>query len=310
MEQSLQTVYIDTDGVNNFDLECVGLYETALLKAREDGINVRILLICNPHNPLGTSGAFFMAIISHLPGRCYPKDTLKAIMNLCAKYSLHLISDEIFALSTFEAQLPSSGVPFTSVLSCPSDLDPSNIHSMYGLSKDFAASGLRIGCVASHNADLHVSLRAIARYSWPSVVSDAMGATILEDTAWVDKFLARSHEAVAESYLLTFNELQNIGINCAKSSAAVFVWVDFSPLLPLLKSGGENNAEDMFAREMQLGTMFIDNSVFLEPASQYKGSKPGWFRFVHTCERNELLEALRRIAKVCNDIRLGHSGGL
>jgi hypothetical protein len=60
---------------------------------------------------------------------------------------------------------------------------------------------------------------------------------------------------------------------------------------------------------MQLGTMFIDNSVFLEPASQYKGSKPGWFRFVHTCERNELLEALRRIAKVCNDIRLGHSGG-
>lgn len=230
-------------------------------------------------------------------------------MNLCAKYSLHLISDEIFALSTFEMHLQSPGVPFTSVLSCPSELDTSRIHAMYGLSKDFAASGLRIGCVASHNAELHFSLRAIARYSWPSVVSDAMGATILEDTAWVDKFLAKSHQAVAESYLLTVKELKKIGINCAESSAAVFIWVDFSPLLPFLKSGGENNSEDMFVKEMRLGTMFIDNGVFLEPASQYRGSKAGWFRFVHTCERKELLEALRRIAKVCNDIRLEHSGG-
>jgi aspartate/methionine/tyrosine aminotransferase len=46
-------VYIDTDGVNNFDLDCVGLYEKALFKAKEDGINIRILLLCNPHNPLG-----------------------------------------------------------------------------------------------------------------------------------------------------------------------------------------------------------------------------------------------------------------
>jgi bifunctional pyridoxal-dependent enzyme with beta-cystathionase and maltose regulon repressor activities len=46
-------VYIDTDGVNNFDLDCVDLYEEALVKAREEGIIVRILLLCNPHNPLG-----------------------------------------------------------------------------------------------------------------------------------------------------------------------------------------------------------------------------------------------------------------
>lgn len=226
-------------------------------------------------------------------------------MNFCAKHSLHLIADEIFALSTFEAYLPSpADVSFTSALSCSSNLDISQIHVMYGLSKDFAASGLRIGCVASHNTNLHASLRATARYSWPSVLSDAMAATILEDTAWVDSFLAKSRRAVAEAYQLTISELRKNDISCSRSSAAVFVWVDFSPLLPLLKPEGESDNVDIFETEMLLGKRFIDGGVFLEPAGQYHGSRPGWFRFVYTCERRELLEALRRIIKVCNEIRL------
>ena len=156
---------------------------------------------------------------------------------------------------------------------------------MYGLSKDFAASGLRIGCVASHNTSLHAALRAMARYSWPSVLSDAMAATILEDTTWTDNFLSNSRKLIAEAYQLTVYELGKNNINCSKSSAAVFVWVDFSPLLPLLKPESESGTIDMFEREMMLGKKFLDGGVFLEPASQYQGNRPGWFRFVYTCER-------------------------
>jgi histidinol-phosphate/aromatic aminotransferase/cobyric acid decarboxylase-like protein len=57
-------VYIDTDGINNFELDCVGLYEKALLKANEDGINIRILLLCNPHNPLGMLLSYIHGIFS------------------------------------------------------------------------------------------------------------------------------------------------------------------------------------------------------------------------------------------------------
>lgn len=221
-------------------------------------------------------------------------------MNFCAKHSLHLISDEIFALSTFEEYLPSSlDVPFTSTLSCSSNLDVSQIHVMYGLSKDFAAGGLRIGCVASHNTLVHDSVRAIARYSWPSVLSCAMAATILEDTVWGES--AESRRRVAEAYLLTVSELRR-NAECSNSSAAVFVWADFSPLLRLLRAG-DASSSDMFGREKLLGKRFIDEGVFLEPAGHYHGSRPGWFRLVYTCERTELLEALRRIIEVCNQIR-------
>ena len=62
-------------------------YEEAILKAAKDGVKIRALLLCNPHNPLG---------------KCYTVDALKAHFVLCKKYNIHLISDEIYGLSVFE----------------------------------------------------------------------------------------------------------------------------------------------------------------------------------------------------------------
>lgn len=38
-----------------FSLETVEVYEKALMNAQAQGIRVRALLLCNPHNPLGRS---------------------------------------------------------------------------------------------------------------------------------------------------------------------------------------------------------------------------------------------------------------
>jgi 1-aminocyclopropane-1-carboxylate synthase len=92
-----------------------------LLAAQKEGIKIRALLLCNPHNPLG---------------KCYPVETLKALFMFCHRYSVHLISDEIYALSVFDVQ-GSKRTPFTSVLS----IDPTGllrtdqIHVQYGMSK-------------------------------------------------------------------------------------------------------------------------------------------------------------------------------
>ena len=59
-----------------------------------------MLMLCNPHNPLG---------------QCYPKDTIIALMKLCSKYQVHLIADEIYATSVYEVP-DKHAVPFTSVL--------------------------------------------------------------------------------------------------------------------------------------------------------------------------------------------------
>ena len=69
-------------------------------------------------------------------GKCYPIQTLKALLHFCSKHSIHLISDEIYALTVFDSGEPTA-TPFTSVLSIDFDgiIDPNLVHVMYGLSK-------------------------------------------------------------------------------------------------------------------------------------------------------------------------------
>jgi len=104
-----------------FQLREVECLEQALLRS---DVPVRAVILCNPHNPLG---------------RCYSRETIIAYANFCEKYNLHLISDEIYALSVF----PSKEVPqpekFMSALSInfgDFDIDSSRIHVVYGMSKD------------------------------------------------------------------------------------------------------------------------------------------------------------------------------
>lgn len=52
-------------------------------------------ILCNPQNPLG---------------RTYPRDTLLAYARFCEERDLHLVSDEIYAMSVYENKCePSSG---------------------------------------------------------------------------------------------------------------------------------------------------------------------------------------------------------
>ena len=50
----LNIVYANTDGVDPFSPGSVDQYQSALDSAATKGIQVKALLIVNPHNPLGT----------------------------------------------------------------------------------------------------------------------------------------------------------------------------------------------------------------------------------------------------------------
>lgn len=135
-----QLIYTPFHGDDPFSPDAVTRYEETFLKARDEtGVTIRALLICNPHNPLG---------------RCYSRETLEALLLFCQKYQIHLISDEVYALSVYNND---DSVGFISVLSIdpvPLGVDPALIHVLYGMSKDFAAAGLRLGCLISRNQGL------------------------------------------------------------------------------------------------------------------------------------------------------------
>jgi len=133
-----------------FDAEAnAQAFERAWRKCEEDGIKVKAVLLTNPHNPLG---------------KCYPASALKSVAKFCGKHGLHLICDEIYALSVFENRENPGVETFTSILSVDLEglIDEDMVHVMYGPSKDFCANGLRLGALCSKNEGLIGAVASLA----------------------------------------------------------------------------------------------------------------------------------------------------
>src|SRR5690242_18038301 len=87
MRTGVAVVPVSFGAVDPCSPSCVAAYEETLLASNSAGIRIRALMLCNPHNPLG---------------RCYSRETLTALLRFCAKYRIHIISDEIYALTVWE----------------------------------------------------------------------------------------------------------------------------------------------------------------------------------------------------------------
>lgn len=112
-------------GVGQFDdaVGCVAAYERAYLAAQERGVSVRVVVLCNPNNPLG---------------RCYTAEVLGALVRWCQSRKLHLVSDEIYALSVYPRNDRETET-FTSVLAVEGEdvrrFEKEYVHVLYGMSK-------------------------------------------------------------------------------------------------------------------------------------------------------------------------------
>jgi 1-aminocyclopropane-1-carboxylate synthase len=227
-----------------------------------------------------------------LLGRCYPPSTLLAIHRFCTTHALHLIADEIYALSTF----PSPGAhPFTSMLSLP----PSDtVHVTYGLSKDFGAAGLKIGALVTRNAALKKAVHAVLRFSATSGPSVALATAMLEDRAWCQWFVGEARRRIADACVFVTEALREEGVECyAGNSAGFFVWVNLRKWLP--PQGGD--AMTGFEKECKLAERCVEGGVFLQPGEEH-AVEPGWFRIVYTMEREVVQVGIRRLGKVLSEV--------
>ncbi len=119
----LQIVPVDCASADGFQLTPDRL--SAALATSEH--RVRALLFTNPDNPLG---------------KVATSTEIEAVLRWAAGHDLHVVFDEIFALSVF------GETPFTSVASVRDSLGD-RVHIIWAFSKDFCASGLRCGEVTA-----------------------------------------------------------------------------------------------------------------------------------------------------------------
>ncbi|KAI0145168.1 putative 1-aminocyclopropane-1-carboxylate synthase [Xylariaceae sp. FL1272] len=307
--------------IDPFSMESCAAYEGALLDARANGVSVRAMILCNPHNPLG---------------RCYSRPTLERYLRFCQKYQIHLISDEVYALSTWINEGAPHAPNFTSVLSINLHgiVDPSLIHVLWGISKDFGSSGLRIGCVVSQsNAPFRRALQANAHYTYPSSLSDVAARALLADTKFVDSFLQENRRRLAHNYALTTRTLNQERIAYTLGcNAGFFIWVDLFSALPVelgkdsTKGGTASNeldliagwitnesddsgarklslsTEEMWALEAALSDRLLKHGVFVASGTAFGSEVPGWFRIVFSHPEPYLLEGLERIIGAVRDV--------
>lgn len=95
-------------------------------------IPIKALVLSNPHNPLG---------------RCYERKVLEECVNFCHRQKIHLISDEVFALSTFRSTDIPEAQGFVSVLALDRvglESEAGRVSVIWSTSKDLGCSGLKV----------------------------------------------------------------------------------------------------------------------------------------------------------------------
>ncbi|GMQ92663.1 MAG: pyridoxal phosphate-dependent aminotransferase [Acidimicrobiia bacterium] len=240
-----------------------------LEKAYQDAtIPIPALMLTNPDNPTG---------------RIMPSDDLRDAVDWARSHGLHIVVNEIYALSVHGDR------PFTPVGSVIENL-AADVHEVWGFGKDFAMSGVRCGVMTSNNADV---LKAIGELAYWSVVSgdtQHLLAEMLSDTDWTVRFLAEMRSRIRQSYRATIDALDAAAIPYVDGDAGIFLLTDMRSFMdaPTWES------EDRLWRRI-----LEDANVNLTPGSACHVGEPGFMRICFATEPPEVVSrAIERIATV------------
>ncbi|KAL7934671.1 PLP-dependent transferase [Trichoderma chlorosporum] len=265
--------------------------EEAYLASCARGVSARALLICNPCNPTG---------------RSYSKASLLEMARFCGRHKMHLLSDEIYAMSSFESPDPGLDT-FSSALSIADDLPDGvfkeNIHCLYGAAKDFASGGLRLGFLVTRNELLWKTCSRLTLFTWVSSFSTAFFAHFLSDAEAVDEYLALYQGRLRASYGAASELLREHGIPFQPANSGMFVFVELTKWLKYF------DAPDGKDQEVQLYRyLALQAGVLLNRGQLSLSSVPGCFRFVYAAGNTETVAlAIKRIGKALSKLEATRS---
>ncbi|CAJ1057438.1 -aminocyclopropane-1-carboxylate synthase-like protein 1 isoform X1 [Xyrichtys novacula] len=247
--------------------------EESLKKARQEGMIIRAVILMNPHNPLA---------------EIYTPQEMIAFLEFAKKNELHAIVDELYMLSIFD-----QSATYQSVLGLDSLPDPQRTHVMWGMSKDFAMSGIRVGTLYSENRDLVAAMARLGSFHTVSGITQHQVAQLLRDRDWVDKeFLPENRSRLKAAHSFLKDELQSCGIPYLDWPAALFTWVDLRKYL----------REASFEEELSLWRHFLEHKVVVSCGQAFFCSTPGWFRIIFANEPHILQLGLKRFKEALKEI--------
>ncbi|KAF1836168.1 PLP-dependent transferase [Decorospora gaudefroyi] len=253
---------------------------------------IKAVLLCNPNTPLS---------------RCYPRKTMLELMEFCQERGLHLICDEVYALTGLatkeqdgadaDAKAKSTPAPaeeFVSALSLTEPLvpegavkvDPSRVHVVWSASGVFGLGGLKIGClITQQNPTLHTLL---ALSTTPPSTLSTLYLTHLLTWPYLPTLLALARERLSTSYHLLASFLRAAHIDFVPPTHGLVLFAKLGAGV----RGAEQEAaffEDLGARG---GVRVAQGRWFREGEKEF-----GWCRVRFSVEERVMGVAVARLGK-------------
>ncbi|KAI0126681.1 1-aminocyclopropane-1-carboxylate synthase [Xylariales sp. AK1849] len=273
LQPGVSVVNTDTghDIEADFEGDLQHCFQEACDAASNQGRTVRAVVLTNPHNPTGL---------------CYSRRALESAAQFCEARDLHLITDEVFALSQIQ---PDTERPFVSALALnmPSlGVNPARVHTVWSTSKDFNSSGYRLGCVVSQaNAAVRASIGLMTTTQISSLT--ALVTTGLLEHSDLSRLIKLNSRRLRMSYNQMTMWLDHHGFPFIPATAGLCVLARLAPHATTWEQ--ERLVVD---RLKSSGVLVSTGSMF-----HLKESQKGWYRIVIAVNLDVLAEALRRMEK-------------
>ncbi|MDV6250484.1 MalY/PatB family protein [Vibrio sp. EA2] len=230
--------------------------------------DVKVLILCNPHNPVG---------------RAWTKEELIKLGEICFKHGVKVISDEIHCDLTFPGN---EHQPFAAL----GDDFLANTVTTNSPSKSFNIAGLQIANIITADKSLRDKIdRALNIHEVCDV--NPFGVTALmaaydEGEAWLDAL----REYLHQNYLtvVEFINRQLPRLSVIKQEATYLAWIDCRKLdIPSAEIGEK---------------LISEGAVMLNQGTVYGGPGEGYIRLNMACPRAQLLEGLQRMSRVLRNL--------
>lgn len=222
--------------------------------------SVKLFILCSPQNP---------------SGRVWTKEELRKICDICLRHKVLLVCDEIHRDITFK--------PFVTIFNChPEIIDYSVL--CVSPNKGFNLGGLKSSYTVIKNAkirDKFLKYLEKVYVTSPHVFAiPAIVAAYNESEEWLNQLTEyiRGNFEILYDWFEKYFPLAKV----MRADSSFLVWIDM---------------RDVFENEIEMQKFFVKSNLTMVLGSYFVDDGYGWVRLNIGTQRENLLEALKRMEK-------------